>query len=40
MKKLMIAAMIALAGGVALADAQVYEMQLTVKTTLTRSGKV
>ena len=40
MKKLMIAAITALAGGVALADAQVYEMQLTLKTTVTRSGQV
>ena len=40
MKKLIAAMMVAAAGMYALADAQVYEMQLTMKTTSTRSGKV
>ena len=40
MKKLMIVADAAVMGGSALADAQVYEMQLTVKTTVTKSGQV
>ena len=40
MKRLMIVVAAALTGGFALADAQVYEMQLTMKTTVTRSGQV
>ena len=36
MKRLMIVVAAALTGGFALADAQVYEMQLTMKTTVTR----
>lgn len=39
MKKLMMAGLLFMAGA-ALADAQFYEMQLTVKTTVTKSGKV
>lgn len=40
MKKLIVAAAMAFVSAAALADAQVYEMQLTVKTTVTRSGQV
>lgn len=41
MKKMMIVIAVMSAGGLALADdAQVYEMQLTMKTTVTQSGKV
>lgn len=39
MKKLMMAGLLFMAGA-AFADAQFYEMQLTVKTTVTKSGKV
>lgn len=40
MKKLMVLSAVAAMCGFALADAQVYEMQLTMKTTVTKSGKV
>ena len=40
MKKLMVLSAVAAIGGFAFADAQVYEMQLMVKTTVTKSGKV
>ncbi len=38
MKKLMLFATMLAIGGFAFADAQVYELQLTLKTTVTRSG--
>ena len=40
MKKIMVVAAVLTMGLTALADAQVYEMQLTMKTTVTKSGKV
>ena len=40
MKKLMVLSMVVAMCGFALADAQVYEMELTMKTTVTKSGKV
>lgn len=40
MKKSMVLAAAAMMCGFAFADAQVYEMQLTVKTTVSKSGKV
>ena len=40
MKKLMIVAAVAAMTGVALADAQVYEYKLTLKSTTCKSGKV
>lgn len=40
MKKLMVLATVAMTGLYALADAQIYEMQLTMKTTESKSGKV
>ena len=40
MKKAMVLVAALSLGGAALADAQVYEMQLTMKTTVTQSGQV
>ena len=40
MKKLLMTLTSVLSAGVIYADAQFYEMELTVKTTKTRSGKV
>lgn len=40
MKKLMVLAAVAAAGLSVLADAQLYELQLTMKTTISKSGKV
>ena len=40
MKKIMIAALLLMAGGAFAKEAQVYEMTMTIKTTTAKSGKV